>query len=68
MTDDSHKKWRTKGLWRPGRRWEVAPLPPRRIKLASIEGALPRYRGSGAEPQPSSAPAVNAFGSIWVYM
>ena len=53
-------QWRTEGFWRPGRRWELAP-PPRRVRLARVEGALPHYLGVWV-----GALAANAFESIWV--
>ena len=56
-------QWRTEGFWRPGRRWELAPLTPGvpRVKLASAESDLRFYWGVWG-----GAPAENAFWNIWV--
>ena len=54
-------QWRTKGFWRPGRRWELAPLPfgvsdwqaPKALSLA--------IGGSGHQPPK----LLRAFGCKW---
>ena len=51
-------QWRTEGFWRPGRRWELAPLLSA-CQTGKRKSALPRYWGYGAEPHA----ATNAFGT-----
>ena len=41
----------------------LTPFSTWRVRLKSIGGALPRYRGSGAEPQPPTF--SGAFGCEW---
>ena len=47
----------------PGAKMGIGTPSPRRVKLASVEGALPRYWGSGAELQPPTL--LGAFGCKW---
>ena len=43
-----------RGFLAPGAEMGIGAPSPRRVRLASVEGALPGYWGSGAEPQPTT--------------
>ena len=50
-----------RGFLAPGAKMGIGA--PRCVRLASVEGALLRYRGSGAEPQPPAL--LRTFGCKW---
>ena len=52
-----------RGFLAPGVKMEIGAPSPRCVRLASVEGALPHYWGSGAEPQPPTL--LGAFGCKW---
>ena len=52
-----------RGFLAPGAKMGRGAPSPRCVRLASVEGALPRYRGSGAEPQPPTL--LGAFECKW---
>ena len=56
-------QWRTEGFWRPGRRWELAPLPLGVSDWQASKALSLAIGGSGAEPQPPTL--LGAFGCKW---
>ena len=52
-----------RGFLAPGAKMGIGAPSPRRVRLATVEGAFPRYWGSGVEPQPPTL--LGAFGCKW---
>ena len=64
LSSRSYLQWRTEGFWRPGRKWELAPLL-RRVRLASAKALSLAIRGLGRSPSHQRFWDLGAIWSEW---
>ena len=58
-------QWRTEGFWRPGRRWELAPLTPGVSDWQALKAISVAIGGGGAGAEPQPPTLFGVFGCKW---